>query len=99
MSAPKELPIPARALADAGSVEVLRAWVADEGLHVALGQMFPDPETWGMLLVDVARHAARAFAAEKVCSQDDALQRIREIFDAEWDAPTDIGTTESIKSN
>ena len=91
------LAIPPGARADAESVEVLRAWIADEGLHVSLLQAFPDPETWGLLLVDVARHAARAFANEKLCAEDEALQRIRSILDAEWDAPTDVGTTEALK--
>ena len=97
MAAPNELPIPSGASADAESVEVLRTWVADQGLHVALRQAFPDPETWGMLLVDIARHAARAFAAEKMCSEAEALQRIRDMLDAEWDEATDQSTTEQLR--
>ncbi len=93
----RELQIPPAASADAGSVEVLRAWVADEGLHVSMRQAFDDPGTWGVLLVDLARHAARAMAAEKVCTEAEALRAIREIFDAEWDNVTDIGTTQPMR--
>ena len=41
------------------------------------------------MLVDIARHAAKAYAKE---GQDPAivLARIREMFEAEWSAPTDI---------
>jgi hypothetical protein len=40
------------------------------------------------MLVDIARHAAKAYAKE---GQDPAvvLARIREMFEAEWSAPTD----------
>jgi hypothetical protein len=40
------------------------------------------------MLVDVARHAAKAYAKE---GQDPevVLARIRQIFDAEWSSPTD----------
>ena len=95
MGVRNELAIPAGAVADDQSVEVLRAWVADEGLHVALVQAFPEPETWGVLLVDVARHAARAFAAEGMCSEADALRRMRAMFEAEWDRPADAAATQS----
>ena len=47
-----------------------------------------DAGAWGLLLVDVARHAAQAYANE---GEDPkvVLIRIRELFDAEWSAPTD----------
>ncbi|MFM9938811.1 MAG: DUF5076 domain-containing protein [Hyphomicrobiaceae bacterium] len=94
-SGPKlnELPIPAGVLDDRDAAEVLRAWVAHQGLHVALLPAFEAPEPWGMMLVDIARHAARALAAEKICSEAEALQRIRSMFDAEWGNATDEGST------
>ena len=45
---------------------------------------------------DVARHAGRIFAKETKLSEDEALERIRSMFDAEMDAPTDPGTTSAI---
>ena len=97
LGAPGEIGIPAGALADAGSQEVLRAWIVGGGLHVSLLPAFETPDMWGMLLADVARHAARAFAAEKVCSEDAAMRAIIELLVAELDQPTDAGTTEQLK--
>ncbi len=93
MGARDELIIPEAAIADAGSAEVLRAWIANRGLHVAIRTSFDTPDAWGILLVDVARHAARAFAAESSISEADALLHIRKMFDAEWSRPTDKGRT------
>lgn len=75
------------------AVEVVRAFVIDGGLQVHLQRAFEDPEAWGILLVDIARHAARVYAAEGACSEDTALMAIKSMFDAEWDSPTDPGTT------
>ena len=88
-----ELAIPPGAIADAGSKEVLRAWIVGRGLQVSLVPGFDDPDVWGVMLCDIARHAARAFAAEGTCSEREALSRIRKLFDAEWGRPTDKGTT------
>jgi len=48
---------------------------------------------WGLLLVDIARHAARAYARESDYSEEEALERILEMFGAELERPTDVGTT------
>jgi hypothetical protein len=40
-------------------------------------------------LVDVARHAARAYAREGL-NPDDVLEQIRRTFDAEWASPTEL---------
>jgi hypothetical protein len=76
-----------------GGVEVLRAVIVDGGLHVSLRRAFDDPEAWGMLIADVAHHIARIYANEKQLSEDETLARVRAIFEAEMDAPTDPGTT------
>ena len=47
---------------------------------------------WGLLLVDIARHAARAYARESGYTEDEALARIVDMFDAEIARPTDMGT-------
>jgi hypothetical protein len=49
-----------------------------------------------MLIADVARHAARIFARETKLTEAEALERIRSMFDAEMDAPTDPGSTSAI---
>ena len=89
------LQVPPAAL-EHGGVEILRAAIVDGGLHVSLRRAFDDPEAWGMLIADVARHAARIFAKETRWTEQQALERVRSMFDAEMDAPTDPGTTAAI---
>ena len=89
------LHVPPTAL-DLGGIEVLRAAVVEGGLHVSLRRAFDDPQAWGMLIADVARHAARVFANETKLTEEEALERIRAMFDAEMDAPTDPGTTTAL---
>ena len=89
----KEQPIPPDALANEDSVEVLRAFVVDGGLSISFIRAFDDPAMWGMLLVDIARHAARVFEKEGVMTQDDALSQIAEMFEAELSRPTNPGRT------
>jgi len=79
-----------------GGVEVLRAVIVDGDLHVSLRRAFDDPEPWGMLLADVTRHIARIYATESKLTQDQALERVRAIYDAEMERPTDPGTTSAI---
>jgi hypothetical protein len=91
--APKEQALPPDVIGRDDAVEVLRAFVLDGGLSIAFMRAFEEPDTWGMLLVDIARHAARAYAREGVCSEEEALERIVDMFEAELDRPTDPGTT------
>jgi Domain of unknown function (DUF5076) len=79
-----------------GGTEVLRAAIVDGGLHVSLRRAFDDPEAWGMLIADVTRHVARIYRTESNVPEDRTIERIRNIFDAEMDAPTDPGTTTAI---
>lgn len=93
----QELAIPFAAHEAEQASEVLRAWIIDNGLHVSLQRGFDDPAVWGVLLTDIARHVARIFETENVCSQEEALEKIKEALDAEWDGPTDAGTTSAIQ--
>jgi len=80
-----------------GGTEILRAAILTDGnLQVTLRRAFDEPDIWGILLADVARHAARIFAVEAAASEDSALERIRSMFNAEMESATDIGTTNSI---
>jgi hypothetical protein len=63
---------------------------------VSLRRAFDDPEAWGMLIADVTRHVARIYAAEADMNEDVTIERIRNMFDAEMDAPTDPGTTSAV---
>jgi hypothetical protein len=89
------LHIPPTAL-EQGGVEVLRAAIVDGGLHVSLRRAFDDPEAWGMLIADIARHVARIYSTEDKFREEETLERIRAIFEAEMDAPTDPGTTSAL---
>ena len=75
------------------ATEVLRAFVLDGGLSIAFTRAFEEPDMWGLLLVDIARHAARAYARESNYTEDEALARIVEMFESEIAGPTDLGNT------
>ena len=81
-----ELAAPPDAL-EQGGVEVLRAAVVDGAVSVALRRSFDDPATWGRLLVDLARQAARAYAVDTDMAEDEAFERIRAAIEAECLAP------------
>ena len=84
-----ELDPPPLARGNAEATEVMRVWTAPgEGPHVTLRTTWEDPAAWGMMLVDIARHAANAYAKEGV-KRAEALTRIKALFDAEWAEPTD----------
>ena len=81
---------PRLATANPRSVEVLRVWAAADGAQdLTLRTNWKDPAAWGLLLVDIAHHASRAYAAT---GQDQklVLARIKAGFDAEWSNPTDV---------
>lgn len=71
--------------------EILRVW-GGQGLpqQCAIKIAWEDPAAWGLLLVDIARHAAKAYDHAGHVDEGEALARIREAFNAEWDSPTDV---------
>ena len=93
MAGPKEQPLPPDVIGRDDATGVLRAFVVDEGLSIAFMRAFDEPDMWGLMLVDIARHAARAYARESEYTEDEALARIVEMFEAEINRPTDVGNT------
>ena len=84
----RELEPPPVASQNAQSVEVLRVWATPgQAQEVVLKTTWKDAGAWGLLLADVARHAAKAYEGE---GHDRAkmLARIRQLFDAEFADPT-----------
>src|SRR5215213_11705764 len=79
-----------------GGVEILRASIVDGGVSVALRRSFDDPFTWGVLLVDLARHAARIYALEAGMDEEEALSEIQRGLEAELLRPTDLGSTQAM---
>ncbi|MEZ0170622.1 DUF5076 domain-containing protein [Microvirga sp. TS319] len=89
------LNVPPDAL-EKGGVEILRASVVDGAVSIALRRAFDDPFTWGVLLVDLARHAARVYAMETDFSEEEALAEIVSGIQAELDNPTDPGSSQAV---
>ena len=77
------------------SQEFARLWAESNGPltclinPMALG---PDPFLFGMAMVDCIRHGAKAYAQAVGISEEEALARILEGFDAERANPTDTPT-------
>src|SRR3981081_3716680 len=93
MAGPQEQPLPPDVIGRDDATEVLRAFVLDGGLSIAFTRAFEEPGVCGLLLVDGARHAARAYARESAYTEDEALRRILDMFEAEIARPTDVGNT------
>ena len=69
--------------------EVLRVWANDASQQVALQTHWQDPTAWGLMLVDVAKHAAKAYANSGEYTESEAMQRIIAGLRAELSTPTD----------
>jgi hypothetical protein len=86
----KDLPIPHAAQSDTSATELLRVWAAHGQQHVSLAtNVWKDPAAWGIMLVDLAKHVASAYQQSSGEDYGEALKRIRQGFDAEWDTATD----------
>lgn len=86
MSKNDELIIPNPALSVTNSFELLRVWIANIGQHVSLRVgVWEDSAAWGIMLVDPARHIAKAHQQETGADRSKTLARIHAGFDAEWD--------------
>jgi Domain of unknown function (DUF5076) len=87
-----ELGVPPAAKSDPASRELARVWAIHGEQHVVLRPEAwgEDAAPWGILLVDLARHIARAHEQLYGHPQAESLSRIRQLFDAEWQAPTDV---------
>lgn len=79
------------------AVEVLRVWAAPGSpQQLTLRPVWKDAAAWGLVLVDIARHAANAYEAEGA-DREATLTRIKSAFDAEWTSPTDVPFGESAR--
>ena len=85
----RELDPPPIAMQNAESVEILRVWAASgQAQEVVLKTTWKDAGAWGLLLADIARHAANTYENEGH-DRAEVLARIRQLFDAEFADPTD----------
>ena len=84
------LGIPPIAEASEDSVELLRLWaVRGAGQQIILRHSaWKDPAAWGLVLLDIARHVARAHAQEGK-NEEEVFQLILAGFRAELESSTD----------
>jgi hypothetical protein len=80
------LQLPPAAL-ERGGVEILRAGIIDEGLHVTLRPVFDDTRMWGRVLADMAFQVARAYAHQERGKVEDVIASIRSAFDDDMNNP------------
>lgn len=90
-----ERPIPPAAHRDAGSVEMLRVWIAEKQFHCSLkigmyrdGMGVDEESAWGTILADAARHIARALHPADATQEGAALLRILRGLNEELGAPS-----------
>ena len=84
-----ELKIPDAAKADPNAIEILRIWLSGGSQHVSLKTgVWDDPAAWGLMLADLARHVANAYAADGA-DREETLRRVAHGFQIEMDSPTD----------
>jgi len=93
-----QLSIPGEAIADPRAQEMLRVWVANQGLHISLriGVWSDNPDVderkaWGIVLADAVKHIADALETAGH-DKGDTVARIRGSFLAELDEPTSPAT-------
>jgi len=86
----RELEVPPIANSNSQAMEVLRVWAAPgQPQQLTLRTTWKDAGAWGLLLADVARQAANAYANEGQNGAE-VLGKIRQLLDAEFSQPTDI---------
>ncbi len=90
----KPLVIPPAALRDPNSVQMLNAWIAEEGLHCTLNIGFftacghVEAKAWGTLLADLVRHIANAQHEQNGESVAETIQAVIGSLYEELDEPT-----------
>ena len=93
MNSERDLLVPTEVSRDPKAVEVIRAWVANEGLVCALRPTtWADSGAWGIVLADAARHVANALRDETGDDPAATVVKIREMFNRELAEPTDEPT-------
>lgn len=86
--------IPDAAQTDPRSLEMIRVWIADKGLHITLNighwhsQGINEADAWGMLLADMTRHIADAHEEGFNRDSRETIVAIRQAFEREISKPT-----------
>lgn len=82
LEAPEELELPDGVHDAEMAMEVLRAWIADGGLHLIFNSetFSHDVSEWGRLLGEIAQHIAHAVELDGQMGRDEALAAMMEAF-------------------
>ncbi|UJB19299.1 MULTISPECIES: DUF5076 domain-containing protein [Lysobacter] len=101
-----ELNIPPAAQEDENSIEMLRVWIAQKGLHCSLRiGMYEEKadaseeKAWGIILADAVRHISDGLESGYKKNYADTLQAICRHFNDEISKPTSRMRGEFIKEH
>jgi hypothetical protein len=83
------LAIPTSVAVEPGAGELLRVWMSESGMTVVLRTDTLPAAAWGLILIDVAKHAAAQYGRQGDTSSQDAFREIVHMFSAELQEPTD----------
>lgn len=90
----RPLVVPPAAQRDDNAIQMLSAWIAENGLHCTLNIGMWEAEgrdearAWGVLLADVVRHIASALRAERGTASDMIADSVVEALLEELGSPT-----------
>jgi len=85
-----QLAIPPELADDPNAFELARIWSGtDHGFYVLNVKRYPEPAVWGMMAIDLMKHAARAYEQEGAGKKEDIYKRILVGFMAEMQNPTE----------
>ncbi|MBC7548639.1 MAG: DUF5076 domain-containing protein [Polaromonas sp.] len=90
----RPLVVPPAALRDEDSVQMLSAWIAERGLHCTMNvgmwsaSGVPEPDAWGKLLADVARHIGNAMHEQSSADASEVVDAVSQAFLKELGRPT-----------
>jgi hypothetical protein len=90
----RTLVIPPAAQRDENAIQMLSAWIAENGLHCTMNvgvwsaDGHDEPASWGILLADVIRHVANAIESKHGAEAASSVERIVESLLAEIDNPS-----------
>ncbi len=88
------LPLPAAAQRDTDAVQMLSAWVAEDGQHCSanVGMWHADvgdePTAWGVLLADIVRHLGKTVKGERGIRPDETIEQIVDAMLGELNEPS-----------
>jgi uncharacterized protein (DUF2267 family) len=90
----RTLVIPPAAQRDENAIQMLSAWIAENGLHCTLNVGMwhahgkPEAPAWGILLADVVRHIANAIRDEHGTDAAAIINAVVRALHEELDNPT-----------